>query len=318
MASERRTGPVEALRGLALSLERLAASEAASGAVRGAADGLRKELPELDGQVRALVHDVLTVLARLAHDAAEREGSALGATTHTLAAAATQGILDAMAQEQREGGLPIRAFLERLNRVSDQLMEYARSRTEEIHTPGQRARVIVRSLVTEASEQIHEAMPGIADDARALIPLGAEVASQVGRGLVEGLESKLHEDSDALAGLLERVGRGLVRGLAAGVREELAASPMASGDALGASLEKLAERTAAATVRGAGGALEVQGRRWREALRKEGALRRASRELVGGVLESLGSGLRRPLMAVAGAGSALVVLSVLAVRWRAA
>ncbi|RKH56243.1 hypothetical protein D7V93_20685 [Corallococcus llansteffanensis] len=75
-----------------------------------------------------------------------------------------------------------------------------------------------------------------------------------------------------------------MRGLAVGLREELASNPVISGEALGASLEKLAERTTAATLRGA--------------------------------LEALGAGLRRPLMAVAGAGSALWILSVLAVRWR--
>ncbi len=318
MGSERHAGPVEALRNLALSLERMVASEAASGAVRGAADGLRKEVPELDGQLRTLVHDALTVLARLTHEAAEREGAEPGSSAHVLAAAAMQGVLEALERERREGGLPLHAFMDRLNHLFDDMVEYARSRTDEIRTPGPRARIIVRSMVTEAADQLHEVMPALAEDARVLAPLGAEVASKVGRGLVEGIGSKLHEDSDALVGLLERVGRGLVRGLAAGLREELASSPVASGEALGASLEKLAERTAAATVRGAGGALESQGRRWRDSLRSEGALRHASRELTAGALEALGAGLRRPLLAVAGAGSALVFLSVLAVRWRGA
>lgn len=318
MASERHKGPVEALRNLALSLERLAASEAASGAVRGAADGLRREMPELDGQVRTIARDVLTVFARLAREAAERGSEEPGTVAYTMAASAMSGALEVLEREWQDGGMPFHDFAARVNSLFDHVMEYARSRTDEIRTPGQRARIIVRSLVTETSEQLHEAVPGLVEDARALAPLGEEVASKIGRGLVEGFETKLHEDADVLAGLLERVGRGLVRGVAAGVREELAASPLASGEAVGASLEKLAERTAAATVRGAGGALEGQARRWRDILRGEGALRRASRELTGGALEAIGAGLRRPFVAMAGAGSALVVLSVLAVRWRSA
>jgi len=109
-----------------------------------------------------------------------------------------------------------------------------------------------------------------------------------------------------------------VRGLAAGLREELASTSLPSAEAMGARLESLAERTAAATVRGAGGALEAQGRRFRDALRRDGALRGLGRELTGGVLEALSAGLRKPLVAAAGAGSALVALSVLAVRWRTA
>jgi hypothetical protein len=49
-----------------------------------------------------------------------------------------------------------------------------------------------------------------------------------------------------------------------------------------------------------------------------GTLRRASRELTGGALEALGAGLRRPLLAIAGVGSALVALTLLSVRWRRA
>lgn len=284
MASEKHGRPVEALRNLTLSLQRLLASGVASGAVHGAADGLREELPELDGQWRTIAHDVLTVLARLAHEAAEREGAAPGAAAHTLAAAAMEGALEVLEREWQEGGLPVHDFMVRLNLLFDHAVEYARSRTDEIHTPGQRARIIVGSMVTEATERLHEAVPALMEEARVLAPLGEEVALKVGRGLVEGFASKLQQDSDALVSLLERAGQGLARGLAAGVHDELTSSIATSGQALGASVEKLAERTAAATLRGA--------------------------------LEALAAGLRRPLMAVASVGSALAVLSVLAVRWR--
>jgi hypothetical protein len=318
MKNGRHAGPVEALRNLALSLERLAASEAASSVVRGAAEGLRKELPEVEGQLRPLLQDVLTILGRLAHEAAEREQVDPGAAAQTLASGAMQGALDVLEREWQDGGMPLHAFMERINRLLDEVVEYAHSRTDEIRTPRERAEAMARGLVRATTEELREAVPGFVEDARGLAPLGAEVASKVGRGLVEGIESKLKEDSDALVGLLERAGRGLVRGLAAGIREELAASPLASGEALGTTLETLAERTSAATVRGASGALAGEGRRWRDALKSDGALRRASRELTGGALEALGAGLRRPLMAVAGAGSALVALTVLAVRWREA
>ncbi|WP_309889872.1 hypothetical protein [Archangium sp.] len=287
MATERRSSPMTALRNLALSLERLAAREAASGVVRGAADGLRQELPELDGQLSALLRDALTVLGRLAHEAAEREQVDAGAAAHTLAASATQGMLEVLEREWQDGGMPLHAFVDRLNRLLDEVAEFARSRTDEVRSPGERAEALVEGVVRAAMRQLHEGMPALVEDGRSLAPLGEELASHVGRGLVTGIESKLHEDADALVGLLERAGRGLVRGLAAGIREELASSPVSTGEALGASLEKLAERTTAATLRGAGGALR-----------------------------GLGTSLRRPLLAIAGAGSALLAVTVLSVRWR--
>lgn len=318
MKNGRHAGPVEALRNLALSLERLAATEAASSVVRGAADGLRKELPGVEGQLRPLLQDVLTILGRLAHEAAERERVDPEAAARSMAGAAMQGALEVLEREWQDGGMPLHAFMERINLLLDEVIEYAHSRTDEIRTPGERAEAMARGLVRATTDELRGAMPGIVEGAQGLAPLGAEVASKVGRGLVEGIESKLREDSDALVGLLERAGRGLVRGLAAGIREELATSPLASGETVAASLETLAERSAAATVRGASGALAGEGRRWRDVLKSDGALRRASRELTGGALEALGAGLRRPLMAVAGAGSALVALTVLAVRWREA
>lgn len=308
MGNERRAGPVEALRNLALGLERLAAREAVVGAVSGAADGLRQELPELDGQLRGLLQDAIKLLGRLAHEAAERERLEPGAVAHAMAGAAMQGALDVLEREWQDGGMPLHSFVERLNRLLDGVVDFAQHRTDEIRSPGERAQAMAAGVVKASVEQLHEAAPLLAEDARRFAPGGAEIASKVGRGFVEGIESKLREDSDVFVKLLERAGHGLIRGLAEGLREELAKSPAASTEALASSLETLAERTAAATVRGAGGALESQGRRWRD----------ASRELVGGALEALGAGLRRPVMAVVGAGSALVALSVLAVRWRTA
>lgn len=314
MAKEQRGGPVQSLRSLALTLERLAAREAVSGAVSGMAEGLRKEAPELDGQLRTFLQDVLTVLGRLVHEAAEREHLEPGAAAQAMAASAMQGALDVLEREWQDGGLPLHAFVERLNHLLDGVAAFAHSRADEIQAPGDRAAEMARGVMKATVEQLNDSLPVFADEAQKLGPWGEQVASRVGRGLVAGIGSRLQEDSDALVALLERAGRGLVRGLAAGLREELSASPGLSGEAL----ETLAERTAAATVRGAGGALEAQGRRLWGALRKDGALRKTGRELTGGVLEALGAGLRRPVVAAAGAGSALVALSVLAFRWRTA
>ncbi|HLL52865.1 MAG TPA: hypothetical protein VK447_04915 [Myxococcaceae bacterium] len=304
------------LRNLALSIERLVAQEAAAGAVRGAVAGLRKEIPELDGQLRAVLHDGLTVLGRLTHEAAERERLEPGAGAHTLAAAVTQGVLEVLEREWQDGGMPFHAFLERLNRLLDEVTEFARSRADEIRQPGDRAESMAEGMVRASMRQLREELPALVEDGRRLAPLGAEVASQVGRGLVEGIGSKLREDSDMLDGLLERAGRQLVRGLAAGVREELKSNPVGSREALGASLEAVAERTAAATVRGVGSALKAEVAAWREGPGRGGRLRRITRELTGGVLDAVGASLRRPLLAAAGAGSALVALTLLSGRWR--
>ncbi len=279
MASVRRQGPVEVLRNLALSLERLAVHEAASGAVRGAADGLRKEVPELDAQLRTLLQDALTVLGRMVHEAAEREPVEPGASAQALAAAAMQGIVDVLEREWQDGGFPLHAFIERLNRLLDGVAEFAHFRADEIRTPGERAQAMAEGMAKVVTQQLHASVPLLAEDLRTLVPVGAELASQVGRGLVEGIESKLREDSSVLESLLERAGRGLVHGLAAGLREELAATP---------------------------------------ALTREGKLRRVSREVTGGALEALMTGLRSPLLAAAGVGSAFMALTLLSMRWRRA
>jgi hypothetical protein len=278
MGKERRSGPVEVLRNLALSLERMAAREAASGLVRGAADGVREELPELDGQLRALLQDAITVLGRMAHEAAEHERVEPGAAAHALAASAMQGVVEVLEREWQDGGMPFHALAERVNRLLDEVIAFAHSRTDEIRAPGERAQAMAEGMVRAAVRELREAVPALAQDMRALGPGGAEIAARAGRGMVEGIEAKLRENPEVVEQLLERAGRGLVRGLSAGIREE-----WASGS-------------------------------WREALGRPGALRRASRELTGGVLEAL----RRPLLAAAGAGSALVALSLLSGRWRRA
>ncbi|MFP2911525.1 hypothetical protein ACLESD_42165, partial [Pyxidicoccus sp. 3LFB2] len=62
----------------------------------------------------------------------------------------------------------------------------------------------------------------------------------------------------------------------------------------------------------------VAGPAWRKSVRRERVVREVGHELTGGVLDAIEATLRRPVMAVVGAGSALVALSLLAVRWRTA
>ncbi|MBN9682975.1 MULTISPECIES: hypothetical protein [unclassified Corallococcus] len=311
-----RTGPIEALRNLTVSLQRVMAAEIATGVVRGTADGIREEVPGADGQLNTLLQDLLTVLSRMVHEAAEREPGAPAEATEVLAGAAMEGALKALEKEWNDGGLPLHGFVVRLNHLFDEVVSFAHSRTDEIRTPGERAQAMARGVVKAATEQLHDSLPAILEDARGVVPLGEEVAAKVGRGLVLGVESKLREDSGVLVELVERAGQGLVRGLAAGLHEELVTNPKASAEALGASLAALAERTAAATVRGAGSALAQDALRWRESPRNQDLVRRTSREITAGALEALGARLRRPLMALAGAGSALVALTVLSSRWR--
>ncbi|MCP3137534.1 hypothetical protein [Pyxidicoccus xibeiensis] len=273
--------PVEGLRNLALALERLAAREAASSMVRGAADGLRQELPEVDAQLRTLLSDVLTVLGRLVHEAAEHQHLEPAAATHALAVAATQGALEVLEREWQDGGMPLHGFVLRINQLLDEVMEFAHSRTDEIRSPMERGQALARGMVKAAVEELRESMPALEADARKLAPRGAEVARKVGGGFIEGAVSGLEKDADALGRIMERLGRGLM----AGLRDELASSPPASREALTASVESLVERSSAAAVRG------------------------AARSLAAHV---------RPLLTAVGTGGALLALSLLAVRWRTA
>lgn len=318
MSDDQRAGPVGVLRHLALSLEGLIAREAASGVVRGAADGLRKEMPEIDGQLRGIIQDALTVLGRLVHEAAAHQPVDPAAAAQNMAASAMQGMLDVLESEWQDGGMPMHSFVQRLNVLLDEIILFAHSRSDEIRTPRERAQAITETIVDSALDRLHVALPVFTEDLRGLAPLGEEVSAAMGRGLVTGLQSKLQEEEAVLGGLLNRAGREMVRGLASGVREELAATPGASSQAVGAELEALAERTAAAAVRGAGSALTEQARSWRDAQQGDPkGVRRMSRDVTAGVLDALAERLRRPLLAVAGAGG-LMSLALLATRWRRA
>ena len=316
MSKDTSLSPVASLRQVALSLERLVAHEAAKGMVGGAADGLRREMPEIDGQLRSIVQDALTVLGRLLHEAAEHEQVDPSEAARNLAASTAQGLIEVLEREWQNGGMPLHSLVERLNVLLDEIIDFTHSRTDEIRTPRERAQAMTEAVVDAALGRMHDAVPVFAADFRAVGPLGEEVASAVGRGLVTGLGSHLRTDADVLGEVVYRAGQDVGRGVAAGVWEELATRPGLSRETLATTLEALAERTAAAAVRGASGAVTEQVRAWNRDAEAQ-TVRRMSRDVTAGVLDALAERLRRPLLAVASAGGAMV-LTLMMVRWRRA
>jgi hypothetical protein len=246
----RRTHPVEALRGFARSLGGAATQGAASAAVRGAADGLREQMPDRDGQLQALAQDGLALAARLVHEAALREQAAPGTFAHDTAAAAMRGLLGELEAAAKHGGLPLHGLLLRLSHLLDQLDGFAASRQREMVAPGARARSMAEGVVDGAMDRLHEGMPTVAEDLQVLVPAAGSIAYAVGHELLRGLEARAREGSDegseALTQAMERAGEGLVHGVSRGLAAEL--------PALGARLRRPAAWLAA------GGALLVLAR----------------------------------------------------------
>jgi hypothetical protein len=305
MRKEARLSPVELLRQLTLSIERLAAQGIASGAVRGATEELRAGLPELDGQVQAVFQDVLALLERMAHEAAERPSRPSEEWSSLIAQGAVRG-----AVEQLRRSLPgLNVFssevMARLNVLLEQSARVAANREAEIRTPGTRARLAAAGAVQGALGQLHDSMPQLA-------PVAAEFSSQVGRGLVEGLGAKVVEENEALAALLERVGRSLVHAFVDQLATELRTQWNQREGVVVRAVEDTAEQVAAACVRGATEELVRQVRALRESTSGRGILRKAGWEVSSGILSALSDGLRKPLAVAVGAGSALL-LSVLLV-----
>ena len=216
----RRARPVAALRSIALSLGGAATQEAASAAVRGAAEGLRQQLPELDGQLEQLLEDTRVVVGRLMHDAAQ---GAPGHLAHDVAAAVTRGALAELEAEWRDGGLPLHGLTQRLDHLLDLVAAYAESREQEMRTPRERARSMAVGVVGGAMDRLHEGMPLLTQDLQALAPAMGVVAYEVGRELVRGVEARAPEGSKLLAHALELAGEGLVHGMARGLAVELRA-----------------------------------------------------------------------------------------------
>jgi hypothetical protein len=201
---ERGANPVEWLRGLALSLERLAVQGVAGGAVRGAADELRAGVPgDLDARVRTLLRDGLAAIERLAEEGARSKASPLGAWSQTTAEGAVRGAIEELRRLIPEMQPTTQELLVRVKLWLDRSALEAEERAELIRAPADLARVAAAGAVAGATEQLGTALPRLAGPA-------AEFASRVGRGFARGI-------AEEVAGQLELAARTpLVRALIAG------------------------------------------------------------------------------------------------------
>ena len=178
--ADRGAHPVKWLRGLALSLERLAAQGVMGGAVRGAADELRSGMPDnLDGQVRALLQEGLTVLEQLMAEAARSRDSPLGTWSRTTAEGAVRGAVEEFRRLVPEMQPTTQELLGRVKQFLDRSAAEAEERAQVIHAPGDRVRIAAAGAVVGATEQLGVVLPQLAAPA-------AEFAARVGRGFVQG------------------------------------------------------------------------------------------------------------------------------------
>jgi hypothetical protein len=191
--AERGTHPVDWLRGLALSLERLAAQGVASGAVRGATEELRAGVPDdLDLQLRALIQDALTVVGRLVGEAAKAKTSPLESWSRTAAEGAVRGALEETRRLVPEMRPMNEELFARVRLWLDRSEAEAAAREHAIRSPGELARVAAAGAVAGATDQLGVAFPALADPA-------AEFASRVGRGVVRGAAEELGRQARAAA-----------------------------------------------------------------------------------------------------------------------
>ncbi|MBZ4413681.1 hypothetical protein K8640_36195 [Myxococcus sp. XM-1-1-1] len=295
--------PVERVRRLALSLERLAAHGLASGAVSGATEGLQEELPALDGTLKELIQDTVLLLARTVHEANEH---APGAWTHTLAESAVRSAVEELRRSMPGVDLMSRELVERMNGWLERTAETEALRRRELRKPGARARTMATGAVRGAVKELEHDMEMVA-------PMAAHLASRAGQGLIEGLSHALEARSERLDEVLERAGRRFVHSVVEQLALELKARR--EGTDLGGAVAAMAERTAVATVRGASEELRRQGRAARDE-HSGSSLRAASRDVTLGVLSALSEHLRRPFAVVAGTGGALMLTALTLKRWR--
>ncbi|PTL82575.1 hypothetical protein [Vitiosangium sp. GDMCC 1.1324] len=309
MSKEARLSPVELLRQLTLSVERLAAQGIASGAVRGATEELRAGHPELDGQLQAVFKEVLTLLERMAHEAAGRPFRPPEEWSRLVAESAVRGAVEELRRLMPGVDVLSREVVVRLNQLLERSIRVEANRETELHTVEMRARLTAAGAVRGVLGQVHDSM-------QELVPVAAELSSQVGAGFIEGLGAKAAEKSDALAEFLEHAGRRFVHALVDQLDTELRARWGKEEGRLGRALEGTAEQIAAACVRGATGELVHQVRSLGESIPVGGVLQRAGREVSSGILAALGEGLRKPFVVVAGAGSALLLAVLLVTKSR--
>ncbi len=186
---DRGAHPVEWLRGVALSLERLAAQGVASGAVRGAADELRAGLPDdLDTHVRTLVEDGLAVLERLVHQAARSKASPLETWSQATAEGAVRGALEEFRRLTPEMRPMTQELLVRVKQWLDRSSSEAAARAKVINAPGDRMRIAAAGATAGAAEELSIVLPRLAAPA-------ADIASQVGRGFVRGAAEEVRRQA---------------------------------------------------------------------------------------------------------------------------
>jgi hypothetical protein len=188
---ERGTHPVDWLRGIALSLERLAAQGVAGGAVRGASEQLRAEVPEgLETQLRTLLEDVLTLLERMAGDAARSRVSPLATWSRQAAEGAVRGAIEEARHLVPELRPTTQELLSRVKLWLDRSEAEAVARAHAIRAPGELARVTAAGAVAGATDQLGVALPALAAPA-------SDLAAQVGRGAVRGAVEELGSQARA-------------------------------------------------------------------------------------------------------------------------
>ncbi|MBJ6766134.1 hypothetical protein JGU66_35725 [Myxococcaceae bacterium JPH2] len=236
MGNDRRLAPLELLRQLALSLEGFAVQGVASGAVRGAAEGLQAELPNLDGALRQLVEDALTVIGRLAHECAERPAQPPGTWPRIAAEGAMRGLTSEFKRANPELQTAAHEVLKRLNVWLERSAAAEAGRLEADRTPGSRARVAAAGAIEGAVSQLGKSRD-------ALAPLAEEVAARAARGFVHAFAEALDEEWEARRGTKEPVLRRAGREVATGLMAALAPSL----------------KRPLAVLAGAGGALVVTG-----------------------------------------------------------
>jgi len=305
MRHDGRLSPVELMRRLTLSLERIAAHGLTSGAIQGASEGLQAELPGLDGQLRELIQDVVALLAREVEEASERPP---GTWSRSLAENAVKGVVAELRRSMPGADALSHELLERVNAWLDRSSRVAEQRQRELRQPGARARTLATGAVRGAVLELEHEMPVLA-------PIASEVASQAGRGLVEGLGTALEARAERFDEVLESAGRRFIHAVVEQLEMEVTARRESSDVDVGLVVATMAERTASATVRGASEELRRQLRATRDELGSP-SLRGASREVALGVFSALSERLKVPLAIAAGAGGALMLTAFTLARRR--
>lgn len=183
--ADRSVHPVDWLRGIALSIERLAVEGVASGAVRGAADELRSGLPEdLGARLRAVLQHALTVLDRSLGEAAQANAPPLETWARATAEGAIRGALEEYRRLVPEMQPTTQELLARVRLWLEHSATAAEARAQEIRAPGDRARILAAGAIAGAAEQLTDALPRLAEPT-------AQLASRVGRELLRGTAEEL-------------------------------------------------------------------------------------------------------------------------------